>query len=144
MDRKGVVNGLGCPGGGGGGGSSSIKPKSPSKDPVSFVSSVTFRCTRSATVLASDVMVRPRNESPPWPAGRLVFGDGPKNPHEGMPGQAGESLPTHRSVLNWMPEPTPKPAASGPSADSAPDPQFVAERRNPGPNRPSLRAIISA
>src|SRR5215471_14068791 len=100
MDRNGDVNGFGAPGGGGGGGNSSISPKSPSNEPVSFVSSATLRCTSGSIVRASDFMVSPRNESPPRPAGRFVSAEGPKNPHGGMPGQAGESLPTHRSMLS--------------------------------------------
>ena len=78
------------------------------------------------------------------PDSKFVFGDGPKNPHDGMPGHAGELLPTHRKVSRETPDPTPKPAASGPSAVSPVDPQLVAERWSPGPSRPSLRAIINA
>src|SRR5262245_11586726 len=121
-----------------------MRPKSPSKEPASFVSSVTLRCTICWMVLASALIVSPRNDRPPRPAGRFVSGDGPKNPHDGMPGQAAESLPTHCKAFDETPEPTPKPAASGPSADSLPDPQLVAERRRPGPSFPSFRAIISA
>src|SRR5262245_62132523 len=138
MDKKGDVNGLSVPGGGGGGGNSSIKPKSPSKEPASFVSSVTLRCTIGWMVLASEPIVSPRNDKPPRPAGRFVSGEGPKNPQDGMPGQAGESLPTQRRLLSWIPEPMPKPGASGPSADSEADAQFVADCFNPEPGFPSL------